>query len=124
MKCPKCASPMEQVVFDDIEVDRCTGCRGLFFDRMEAERLRAKPGADALDVGDPAVGRTQNTNDRIRCPRDTSPMVRIVDPSQPHIHLETCSVCNGTFFDAGEFKDWTHETLGDLVRRLFAKPRL
>lgn len=123
MKCPKCASPMEQVVFDGIEVDRCTSCRGLFFDLMEAEKLRKRPGSESIDVGDPATGRTQNANDRIRCPRDTTPMVRIVDPSQPHIYLETCSVCQGTFFDAGEFKDWKQETFGDLVRRFFAKAR-
>jgi uncharacterized protein len=123
MKCPKCKSPMEQVVFDGIEVDRCKGCRGLFFDLMEAERLRAKEGSESIDVGSPDIGREQNQIDRIRCPRDTSPMIRIVDPSQPHIYLETCAVCQGTFFDAGEFKDWKQETFGDFVRRFFARPR-
>ncbi len=123
MQCPKCKSPMEQVVFGGVEVDRCTGCRGLFFDVMEAERLRAIDGSETIDMGVPAVGRQMNERDRIRCPRDTSPMVRIVDPAQPHIHLETCAVCNGTFFDAGEFKDWKEETFGDLLRRVFAWSR-
>ncbi len=114
---------MELVTFESIEVDRCTGCKGIFFDNREAERLRALRGSESIDVGDAAVGKTHDAHDRIRCPRDTVPMVRIVDPEQPHIRLETCPVCHGTFFDAGEFRDWKHETVVDLVKRFFAKPR-
>jgi Zn-finger nucleic acid-binding protein len=114
---------MEAVTFDSIEVDRCTSCRGLYFDGLEAEKLRKIPGSEALDVGSVDVGRAQNANDRIRCPRDTTPMIRIVDPKQPHLWLETCSVCQGTFFDAGEFRDWKEETFADLVKSFFAKAR-
>lgn len=114
---------METVVFEKVEVDRCTACRGLFFDAREAEKLRAMPGSEAIDVGDAGIGRVQNTNDRIRCPRETSPMLRIVDPRQPHIHIETCPVCQGMFFDAGEFTDWKSESLLDVVRRWISRPR-
>lgn len=123
MNCPKCKGAMEIVRFESIEVDRCTQCKGLFFDSMEAERLRKMRGSESIDVGAASVGKAQNTNDRIRCPRDTTPMLRIVDPAQPHLWLETCPVCNGMFFDAGEFRDWKHETLADLVRGFFAKER-
>jgi len=123
MDCPKCKGVMEAITISGTEVDRCTGCHGLFFDAMEAERLRSKPGSEALDDGDPSVGRQQNSNDRIRCPRDSGPMVRVVDPDQPHIHLETCASCGGTFFDAGEFKDYKDHTLVDMLRDWFAKPR-
>ncbi len=123
MNCPKCTAPMEIVRFESIEVDRCTKCKGLFFDAMEPERLRKMRGSESIDIGDAELGRAQNENDRIRCPRDTTPMLRIVDPGQPHLWLESCPVCNGTFFDAGELRDWKEETLGDLVRSFFAKPR-
>jgi Zn-finger nucleic acid-binding protein len=123
MKCPKCKAPMELVRFEPIEVDRCTACKGIFFDATEAEALKKLRGSEAIDVGDAAVGKAQNENDRIRCPRDTVQMIRIVDPKQPHLWLETCPVCSGTFFDAGELRDWKHETLLDVFRGLFAKPR-
>jgi Zn-finger nucleic acid-binding protein len=32
MNCPKGSAAMEIVGFDGIEVDRCTGCLGLWFD--------------------------------------------------------------------------------------------
>lgn len=114
---------METVRFDAIEVNRCTGCKGLFFDAMEAERLRKVRGSEAIDVGDAALGKAHNANGKVRCPRDTTTMLRIVDPKQPHLWLESCPVCNGMFFDAGEFRDWKHETLADLVRGFFAKER-
>jgi transposase-like protein len=33
-------------------------------------------------------------------------MIRIVDVDQPHIWFEHCTVCGGSFFDAGEFRDF------------------
>ena len=37
MNCPKCSSEMETVTYDDVEVDRCSGCQGLWFDGGEIE---------------------------------------------------------------------------------------
>ncbi len=123
MICPKCSAAMESVVFEKIEVERCTACRGLFFEARKADKLKALPGSEAIDIGPPEEGQKHNSHDRIRCPRDTTPMVRIVDRKQSHIHLETCPVCQGTFFDAGEFSDWKHETVLDVFKGWFAGPR-
>jgi uncharacterized protein len=123
MQCPKCKEIMEKVVYAEIEVERCTRCRGLFFDAMEAERLKKLRGSEAIDVGDADLGKQYNERDRIRCPRDTTPMVRVVDPKQPHIWTETCPVCFGSFFDAGEFRDFKHETFGDVLKSWFVRER-
>ena len=118
MMCPKCISPMVKVTFGCIEVDRCTDCQGLFFDEFEKELLRKLNGADTLDIGDVKTGREFNKVDRINCPRCTSLMIRMVDLEQPHIWFEHCTVCGGSFFDAGEFKDFKEETLGDFFKDL------
>ena len=123
MQCPKCNEIMEKVVYAEIEVERCTRCRGLFFDAMEAERLKKLRGSEAIDVGDAELGKQFNERDRIRCPRDTTPMVRVVDPEQPHIWTETCPVCFGSFFDAGEFRDFKQETFGDVLKSWFVRQR-
>jgi hypothetical protein len=39
MKCPKCGSDMEEEHLEGIEVDRCTICKGLYFDHGELETL-------------------------------------------------------------------------------------
>src|SRR5262245_55188438 len=123
MNCPKCISPMVTVTFAGVAVDRCTDCQGIFFDEFEKEQLQKMKGADAIDVGDAKVGREFNKVDRINCPRCGSLMIRMVDLNQPHIWFEQCTVCGGSFFDAGEFADWTHYTILDVFRDLRAKER-
>ena len=123
MDCPKCSHPMEQVVYADIEVDRCTLCKGLWFDVLEHEQLKRIGGAEAIDIGDREVGAVFNRDDRIKCPRCRGPMIRMVDAEQPHIWYESCGVCHGVFFDAGEFTDYKQFTAADLFRRLWARER-
>jgi uncharacterized protein len=37
--CPKCESPMRSYERSGVTIDQCTGCRGVFLDRGELERL-------------------------------------------------------------------------------------
>ncbi|CAA9534473.1 MAG: hypothetical protein AVDCRST_MAG85-3971 [uncultured Solirubrobacteraceae bacterium] len=39
LTCPKCQSPMRSYERNGVTLDQCTGCRGLFLDRGELERL-------------------------------------------------------------------------------------
>ncbi|MBN2684878.1 MAG: zf-TFIIB domain-containing protein [Pontiellaceae bacterium] len=123
MQCPKCNSEMEVVQFESVEVDRCTGCQGIWFDQFEVEDLKKMKGSEVIDCGDPKVGAQQNTNDHINCPKCHTPMIRMVDNQQPHIWYEGCVVCYGLFFDAGEFKDYKKETILDFFKDLRTKER-
>lgn len=124
MKCPKCGGDLLPVVQDSIEVDRCNQCGGLWFDRMEADRLRkVKGSAGAVDTGDAEVGEAQNQQGKIECPRCHTPMIRMVDLEQHHIWYESCTVCYGKWFDAGEFQDLQHDTVVDFFRDLFTRER-
>jgi Zn-finger nucleic acid-binding protein len=114
---------MVKVNFAGVEVDRCTGCLGLFFDEFEKAQLQKMLGADAIDIGEAKTGREFNKVDRINCPRCASRMIRMVDLDQPHIWFEHCTVCGGSFFDAGEFRDLKHHTILDFFRDLTVKER-
>jgi Zn-finger nucleic acid-binding protein len=114
---------MVPVTFAGIEVDRCTDCQGLFFDEFEKDQLKKVKGAGAIDIGDPAVGHEFNKVDHIHCPRCGSLMIRMVDGEQPHIWFEHCTVCGGSFFDAGEFKDLAHHTIADFFKDLLVRER-
>jgi Zn-finger nucleic acid-binding protein len=105
-------------VFGGITIGRCTDCQGLWFDEFKKEELMKHKGAASVDVGPAAVGRIWNAIDRILCPRCSVPMIRMVDLNQPHIWLEHCKVCGGSFFDAGEFRDLLHHTVLDFFRDL------
>lgn len=126
MQCPKCQAAMEPVILHGIEVDRCTHCRGLWFDDREPEQLRERGGPESaaqLDIGEESVGREMNRKDRISCPRCQARMLRMVVPDQHHIWIESCPSCQGSFYDAGEFRDYADHSIFDLVRDWFTKAR-
>jgi len=108
---------MSTVTFAGIEVDRCRGCGGLWFDLLEDEDLRTQPGAEAIDTGDPVVGARYDQVGLIRCPVDDQLMVRVVDKAKPDLWLESCPLCHGVFFDAGEFAVYHEERVRDLFIR-------
>lgn len=123
MRCPKCEGEMQPMVVEGTTVDRCGSCHGLWFDLMEHEELRAF--ADRVDTGDAVQGAKYNAIDRIQCPScpGGQPLIRMVDPQQPHIWFESCTVCYGRFYDAGEFRDFAEFGFKDWLKRFRAAPR-
>lgn len=123
MECPKCQSPMEEhtltTLSGGVTVDRCTNCKGIWFDIGEAELLKEKWMSDYIDSGDPVVGQKYNEIRDINCPRCGKQMEQLNDPVQTHIQYEGCAE-HGMYFDAGEFTDYKYETLMDIFRDFVA----
>ena len=120
MICPKCSAETEITSYDDIRVDRCTNCKGLWFESGELEQLRKDTWmADyILDSGEAEVGKRYNRIDKIQCPECLAQMKEEFDPDQPHIMYEVCPNGHGTFLDAGEFTDLVHNTFWDRFKKL------
>ena len=114
---------MKPVTYQGIEVDRCTHCAGLWFDMLEAEDLKKLSGSEVIDIGSTSIGKKENKIDRVECPKDSVSMLRMVVSGQPHIWYEACPICYGTYFDAGEFRDFKAETFMDMVRSVFNRER-
>ena len=123
MRCPKCRSDMNQIDIDGTIIDRCTTCSGIWFDEGELEALNNKEEAAAIDTGTTDIGKLHNAIDDYRCPRCGGQMKKKVDQQQQHIWYETCNDCNGSFFDAGEFRDLTEVTISDFFKKLVTPKR-
>jgi Zn-finger nucleic acid-binding protein len=122
LRCPKCRADMEQIDIDGTIIDRCASCKGIWFDEGELESLSNSSAAATIDTGATNVGRQTNQIDDYRCPRCGGKMAKKVDSQQTHIWYETCIDCNGSFFDAGEFRDLSEITVSDFFKRL-VKPK-
>ena len=123
MECPKCNSQFKTIEYEGVEVDRCIKCEGIWFDILEHQELKKIKGSESIDSGNPEIGQKYNKIDRINCPKCKTQMIRMVDNKQPHIWYESCSVCNGVFFDAGEFKDFKAYTFSDFMKSFKIKKR-
>ena len=122
MQCPKCHGKMSARATDAGIVEVCEVCAGMWFDRLE-DKAQSEF-AKVIDTGDADRGARFNSVDRISCPKcANTPLTRMVDNDQPHIWFESCSSCNGRFFDAGEFKDLSERSLSDFFKRLRASGR-
>jgi Zn-finger nucleic acid-binding protein len=123
MECPKCKNEMKANQHKGVEYDQCEECGGLWFDALEAEELVEMKGAAQIDTGDAKVGAKLKKKWEVKCPKCMVSMLPVHDIEQPHIQLEACPTCHGSFFDAGEFKDFCEETFMDRVKDWFAKAR-
>lgn len=117
MKCPKCLGAMKTANLNDIEIDRCEKCHGLFFDHLEKEILRSVQGAESIDIGDEFVGARLNEILDVACPKCQTKMEHVLHTDPFEIKFECCPACKGIYFDAGEFRDY----LEDEVYQQFQK---
>ena len=121
LSCPKCASAMEPVTHGDVTVDRCTACKGLWFDLMEHRHLRGAQGAAGIDVGSPVSGAKTDAQRQIACPKCAARMTHLRDVDNRTIAYEYCTVCNGVFFDAGEFARYRDAGFLGTLRGMFGR---
>ncbi len=105
MRCPKCDADMEEVNCEEVVIDRCKGCEGIWFDKGEAEQLSEQWIAQFIDTGDPATGIEHDDKDTVPCPRCGETMKRFFEIDKGQLQFEQCDE-HGKFFDAGEFTLW------------------
>ena len=121
MICPKCENQFEVVTFNDIEVDRCTNCMGIWFDHREQEDLKKLKGAEQIDIGDEFLGAKYDHMQNIDCPRCDIRMHHVTHQADLEIRFERCPQCKGSFFDAGEFSDYLAEEIFDEFQRVMSE---
>jgi len=117
LQCPKCQHGMEEITHGGVTVDRCSHCKGLWFDIGEALLLKDSEGSEILDIGDPVEGWKWDSHADINCPHCGKEMEKAADSKQKHIWYEVCPE-HGMFMDAGEFKDFKEKSVLDFFRSL------
>lgn len=104
MNCPKCKNvSLSEFKVEDIAVDRCSSCSGLWFDASELGPLLIE---DAQTVAALRKGAAveQADDQRGRCPRDGVVMLRIYSSIDRTVILDACAECHGFWLDGGEFE--------------------
>lgn len=119
IRCPKCNSKLEKVYYQNIEVDRCSECEGIWFDATEAEELKKLKGSEDIDSGDPEIGdKYDRIQQQIKCPRCRGKMQKTLDIDRYSIWYEQCPKCRGIWLYAGEFKQFKQNFPAHNLRNL------
>src|SRR5687768_9956618 len=89
--CPGCQGRMQPFQAGRVELDRCTFCKGLWFDGQELQRVLAKPAAPEI-----SPGKTSR-----RCAKCH---ITLQPAELGGLRIEVCTTCHGLFLDEGELR--------------------
>lgn len=105
MLCPVCKTDMIDVEYEQIELDYCVKCRGVWFDSNELELLFEKINLQnsGLSVST-LIARIDESipEDKHKCPICKQKMGKVSIGDSPRIVIDICTNGNGLWFDGGE----------------------
>ena len=113
MICPVCKLDMIVIEYNDIELDYCGSCKGVWFDSGELELLLKSRGLEDTKMFLNNVLNCQeaiSSEKKRNCPICGHKMRKTTVGEQPRILIDICSEEHGLWFDGGE--------LAQLVRHL------
>jgi Zn-finger nucleic acid-binding protein len=105
MDCPVCKNAMITLELDEIEIDYCTDCNGIWLDAGELELLLGEP-EKTRQLLDSFKIDFNCTEAPRKCPICDKKMQKtIVGTSKPTLLIDKCSRGDGLWFDRGELQD-------------------
>ena len=105
MDCPVFKNAMITLELQNVEIDLCTECDGIWLDTGELEMLLGEPEKAKQLLNSFNIDNTSSEKPR-KCPICLKKMKKIVvGSSKPILLIDKCSRGDGLWFDKGELKD-------------------
>ena len=104
MDCPACKEPMIVLELDEVEIDHCISCGGIWLDAGELELLLEN--SDGKDSLLSSFKVAKNTKERPRkCPICLRRMEKVLCGTDKKILIDKCRRNDGIWFDTGELEE-------------------
>ena len=116
MICPVCKSDMIVVEYQNIELDYCTGCKGVWFDSGELELLLESQGLEETKLFlDNILDSPEaiSSEKKRKCPICGHKMKKTTIGEEPKILIDVCSDEHGLWFDGGEVNQLIRHLAGE-----------
>jgi Zn-finger nucleic acid-binding protein len=105
MDCPVCKIGMITLELSEVEIDYCTGCKGVWLDAGELEMLLDDEGKAQKLISSFSKGPSGNETPK-QCPICDKKMEKIiVGHEKPMLLIDRCTKGDGLWFDSGELND-------------------
>jgi Zn-finger nucleic acid-binding protein len=125
MHCVVCKNPMVTLELDQVEIDYCPSCGGIWLDAGELEAL-LEDSAAAGRLLQATSALTRGETGPRRCPICRKRMHTATIPAPSPVELDCCPRRDGIWFDRGELEDVVRFIEGgdtgkvlQLLRRMF-----
>ena len=105
MDCPVCKNAMITLELQEVEIDYCTDCGGIWLDSGELELLLGEPEKAAQLLKSFKID-SRATEKTRKCPICSKKMQKVVvGSSKPILLIDKCRRADGLWFDKGELND-------------------
>lgn len=120
MRCPRCSDQMLAThSYDGIEIERCPACHGVWLDASELEKLLAAAPRELLS-DDGRFAPTDQPGPKLPCPSCLGgQLIKLNSRARPGTIVDSCTVCYGTWLDAGELAQLSHRDLWSWLTKTF-----
>jgi Zn-finger nucleic acid-binding protein len=104
MDCVACGNPMIALEVDQVEIDYCIECGGIWLDSGELEILLEDPRKveNVLRHAIPSPGTSESFR---KCPICLKKMEEIELDGETEIYIDRCKFGHGLWFDRGELEE-------------------
>ncbi|MBS2029498.1 MAG: zf-TFIIB domain-containing protein [Deltaproteobacteria bacterium] len=112
MDCPQCNVEMEELSGDDLTLQRCGNCEGLWTDVAELNRILLHnnlPGLESMG------GRPNNDELSRQCPNDQCDMIVVEGGPKHSLRFETCEVCSGIWLEPEGEVNNAKDAIGEFI---------
>ncbi len=103
MNCPVCNQPIVILELNQVEVDYCTSCRGVWLDEGELELL-LHDSAEKDKLFNSFEVDKDNKEKSIKCPICFKNMDKIICGEENKVTLDKCRQQHGLWFNKGELE--------------------
>ena len=117
MKCPACSNLMIVVEHENIELDYCMDCSGVWFDAGELELLLERMELEGSSLSLDSIltsPEAKSSEKKRKCPICRQKMKKATVGHEPEVLIDACQRGDGLWFDKGE--------VGQLITQLSDKP--
>lgn len=104
MDCPVCKTAMIVLELDQVEIDHCTACNGIWLDDGELELLLEDAAEKKRVLSTFHIDASVKEKPR-RCPKCSKKMNKVHIGEQKEVLVDSCKRQHGIWFDSGELHD-------------------
>ena len=99
MNCPKCQVETYEMKFEGVEVDFCSSCKGIWFDKDEMAFMLELP----YDIPEIEEVKKEAKKTMFDCPRCGDKLEEMRFVKSKDLLVDRCPGCGGIWLDKGEY---------------------
>lgn len=106
-ECPKCGGKLDVIMSNDVKLDKCISCGGIWFDDGELYKLLTTSVSLMIDGLESTDTEAYNKQEGF-CPLcNDVKLERVQSKTDPNLAIDKCPSCHGVWLERGELTTLT-----------------